>query len=121
MKICLRFMLRFYLFFACFLAGTEIHAAPVALNTNLQIRLVLNATNNSQNVRIAKDRRNNQLYYLKINGDIYQVNLQPGNGSTSTKVYTAADYALAGSSVQGFAIGPDGTIYVVGNTTTNTS
>src|SRR6185295_10422195 len=105
----------------CFLACTEIHAVPVALNTNLQIRLVLSATNSSENVRIAKDPRNNQLYYLKINGDIYRVNLQPGNGSTSTKVYSAADYALSGSSVQSLAIGPDGTIYVVGNTTTNTS
>ncbi len=95
-------------------------SAPVALNTNLQIRLVLNTTNNSQNVRIAKDPRNNQLYFLKINGDIYKLNLQPGAGSSATKVYSSADHGLS-SSVEGFAIGPGGTIYVLGNNTTNSS
>jgi hypothetical protein len=97
-------------------------SAPVTLNPNLQIRLVLNTTNSSgqNSVRIAKDPRNNQLYYLKINGDIHRVDLQSGTGSTSTKVYGATDHGLS-SSVQGLAIGPDGTMYVVGNTITNNS
>src|SRR6266704_667423 len=86
----------------------------------IMLRLVLNTTNNSQNVRIAKDLWNNQLYFLKINGDIYKLNLQSGSGSTATKVYSSADHGLS-SSVEGFAIGPDGTIYVLGNTTTNSS
>ena len=120
MKSCLRLFVHLGIFSACLLAGLGIQASPVAVNANLQIRLVLNATNSSQNVRIAKDPRNNQLYYLKINGDIYQVSLQPGNGSTSTKVYSAADHGLS-SNVEGFAIGPDGSIYVVGNITTNTT
>ena len=108
---------------ALFLASVMIaQSAPVLLNTNLQIRLVMNTTNSSgqNSVRLAKDPRNNQLYYLKINGDIYRVNLQPGSGSTSTKVYSAADHGLS-SSVEGLAVGPDGTIYVLGNTTTNSS
>src|SRR6266853_822325 len=91
--------------------------------TNLQIRLVINTTNSSgqNSVRIAKDPRNNQLYYLKINGDIFRVNLQPpGSASTSTKVYSATDHGLS-SNVEGLAIGPDGTIYVLGNNNTNTS
>jgi len=105
------------------LAGaTLIQATPVTLNPNLQIRLVINTTNSSAqpSVRIAKDPRNNQLYYLKINGDIFRVNLQPGTASSSTKVYSAADHGLS-SNVQGFAIGPDGTIYVLGNINTNSS
>jgi len=92
-------------------------STPVALNTNLQIRLVMNTTNSSgqNSVRIAKDPRNDQLYYLKINGDIFRVNLQPpGSASTSTKVYSAADHGLS-SNVEGLAIGPDGSIYIVGN------
>src|SRR6266568_3289108 len=95
-------------------------SAPVALNTNLQIRLVMYTTNSSgaNSVRIAKDPRNNQFYYLKFNGDIYQLNLQPGGGSTSTRVYSFANYGTA-DSAWGMAIGPDGTIYVVTNTSTN--
>ena len=106
------------------LAGVgSAHAAPAVLNANLQIRLVLSTSNSSgqPSVRIAKDPRNNQLYYLKINGDIFRVDLQPAGGtSTSTKVYSATDHGLS-SSVEGLAIGPDGAIYVLGNNTTNTS
>ena len=96
------------------------HSSPVVLNPNLQIRLVMNTTGGANSVRLAKDPRNNQLYYLKINGDIYRVNLQTGSGSTSTKLYSSLDHGLS-SSVEGFAIGPDGTMYVLGNTTTNTT
>ena len=68
---------------------------------------------------MAKDPRNNDLYYSKFNGDIYRITLQPGNGaSTSAKLYGAADHGIP-DSAQGMAIGPDGTIYLVGNFTTN--
>jgi hypothetical protein len=119
--------LRFHRVFRCFtivgmLLGIlqGLRAAPFLLSTNLQLRLILNTTNSSgeHSVRIAKDPRNNRLYYLKLNGDIYQVTVLPGNGSTSSRVYTAADHGLA-ESVEGMAIGPDGTIYLVGNTVTN--
>src|SRR6266480_6271632 len=105
------------------LAATPLRAAPVSLNPNLQIRLVLNTTNatGSASIRIAKDPRNNDLYYSKFNGDIYRITLQPGNGtSTSTKLYGAADHGIP-DSAQGMAIGPDGTIYLVGNFTVGNS
>ncbi|MHB8524000.1 MAG: PQQ-dependent sugar dehydrogenase [Limisphaerales bacterium] len=105
----------------CAVTGAALQAAPLALNTNLQIRLVMNTTDSTgaHSVRIHKDPRNNRLYYLKFNGDIYQVNLSAANGaSSSTKTYTVADHGIA-NNAQGMAIGPDGTIYVVGNTTTN--
>src|SRR5260221_5972868 len=78
-------------------AVTTAHSAPVLLNTNLQIRLIINTTNNTgqNSVRIAKDPRDNQLYYLKMNGDIYKVNLQPGSGSTSNRVYTPANHGIS--------------------------
>src|SRR5258708_818900 len=100
---------------ALFLAGAfAAHCGPVVLNTNLHIRLVMYTTNSTgqASVRIAKDPRTNTLYYLKINGDIYRVNLLAGAGSTSTKVYGSANHGLS-SSVEGLAIGPDGTIYVL--------
>jgi len=96
-------------------------SAPTVINTNLHVRFLLNTTNGSgaHSIRIAKDPRNNQLYYLKFNGDVYRLDEMPGDGtSTSVKAYGAADHGIA-NSAQGMAIGPDGTIYVVGNTTTS--
>jgi hypothetical protein len=78
-------------------------------------------TNSSgaRSIRIAKDPRDNQLYYLKFNGDVFRLDVMAGDGtSTSTKVYSADDHGIT-NSAQGMAIGPDGTIYLVGNTTTN--
>lgn len=85
------------------------------------MRLVLNTTSadGANSVRLAKDPRNDTLYYSKFNGDIYKVTLVPAPGSSSSsKLYTAADHGIS-DSAQGMAIGPDGTIYLVGNTTTN--
>jgi hypothetical protein len=97
-----------------------IHASPVVLNTNLEMRLIINTVDSSgaYSVRIARNPFDGQLYYLKINGDIYRLKLWGGTNSTSVKVYSAADHGLS-SSVMGMAFGPDGTLYVVGNTATN--
>ena len=59
-----------------FLCGhATVRSAPALLNTNLQIRLLMNTTNSrgEELVRIAKDPRNNQLYYLKLNGDVHRL------------------------------------------------
>ena len=116
------FLTKAVLALAGFLSITGVvYGAPVALNTNLQIRLIFNTSTGSGNsTRIAKDPRNNQLYYSRMNGDIYQVNLQPGSGSTSNRLYTSANHGISGSA-QGMAIGPDGTIYLVGNVNTNSN
>jgi len=103
------------------LLAAQVRGSPVALNTNLQVRLILNTSNasGSASIRIAKDPRNNDLYYSKFNGAIFRITLQPGNGtSTSTRLYGAVDHGIA-DSAQGMAIGPDGTIYLVGNFTTD--
>ncbi|HSU53313.1 MAG TPA: PQQ-dependent sugar dehydrogenase [Candidatus Dormibacteraeota bacterium] len=95
--------------------------APFTVNTNLQFRLLLNtvAASGANSVRLAKDPRNNQLYYLKLNGDIYRLDVLPGAGtSTSSLVYSSADHGLS-QNVQGMAIGTEGTIYLVGNDSTN--
>src|SRR5436309_8082782 len=96
------------------LEATQILGAPLALNTNIQLRLILNTIDASgaASIRIAKDPRTNDLYYSKFNGDIYRVTVRTGNGTpTSTKVYGAADHGIA-DSAQGMAVGPDGTIYL---------
>jgi hypothetical protein len=103
------------------LEGTQVLAAPFALNSNIQLRLILNTVDGSgsPSTRIAKDPRSNDLYYSKFNGDIYRVTVRAGSGtSTSAKLYGAANHGIA-DSAQGMAIGPDGTIYLVGNFTTD--
>jgi hypothetical protein len=95
--------------------------SPVALDSHLQLRLLLNTPNatGAASARIAKDPRNNQLYYSKLNGEIYRVNVMPGEGtSTSTLLYTSADHGIS-DNAQGMAIGPDGSIYLVANALTN--
>lgn len=80
----------------------------------IQIRNVLNTSTTSASIRIAKDPRDNTLYYLKQNGDIYRVTL--GTRSTAKRVFTSTNHGVVG--VQGMAIGRDGTIYLVGNADT---
>jgi len=102
------------------LEATRMVGAPFTLNTNIQLRLLLNTVDasGSASIRIAQDPRTSDLYYSKFNGDIYRITVRPGtNSSTSTKMYGAADHGIA-DSAQGMAIGLDGTIYLVGNFTT---
>ncbi|MBN3949997.1 MAG: PQQ-dependent sugar dehydrogenase [Nostoc sp. NMS7] len=89
---------------------TGVNAAPKALRPNIQIRNIINTLSVSPSVRIVKDPRNNTLYYLKLNGEIYRVNL---GSSTSTLVYNSTNHNVG--ETQGMAIGPNGTIYLVGN------
>ncbi|MFN6565365.1 MAG: PQQ-dependent sugar dehydrogenase [Nostoc sp. ChiSLP01] len=89
---------------------TVVHAAPEALRSDIKIRNIVNTKSISPSVRLVKDPRNNTLYYLKRNGEIYRVNLA---SSTTTLVYNFNNHKV--SETQGMAIGPNGTIYLVGN------
>ncbi|MDZ8110375.1 MAG: PQQ-dependent sugar dehydrogenase [Nostoc sp. DedQUE12a] len=89
---------------------TVVSAAPEALRSDIKIRNIVNTKSLSPSVRIVKDPRNNTLYYLKRNGEIYRVNL---GSSTTTLVYNFNNHKV--SETQGMAIGPNGTIYLVGN------
>jgi glucose/arabinose dehydrogenase len=93
---------------------------PVALNGDLEIRFVMDTTNatGAKSLRIAKDPRDNQLYYLKRNGDIYRVDLVATGAATSFRLYSANDHGIA-TDAQGMTIGSDGTIYLIGNLKTN--
>jgi len=84
---------------------------PQTLRSDIKVRNVMYTLAASPSVRIAKDPRNNHLYYLKRNGEIYRVNLAT---SQSQLVYSRKDHQL--SNTQGMAIGSDGAIYLVGNT-----
>lgn len=84
---------------------------PEPLRSDISVRRVL-VTEHPAAVptRIVKDPRDSTLYYLKQSGEIYRVNLVAG---TSALVASNADHGLRNT--QGMAIGPDGTIYLVGN------
>lgn len=90
--------------------GTRAETVPQPLRSDVQVRKLLTTPAGSYSIRITKDPRNNTLYYVKDTGTIYRVNLA---SRTSTQVYSAKDHGR--QIVQGFAIGPDGTMYVVGN------
>ena len=116
MRFALRWI-RISILVSCLAMETVARAqtGPAVIDANLQIRLVLQTSLDSSSVRIRRDPRNNQLYYLKLNGDVYQVNL---TNSTSTKVYSTADHGLY-AAVEGMAIGPEGTMYLLCDFLTN--
>jgi hypothetical protein len=96
----------------------QTHAAPQSLHPSIQLRYLLNASPGPNPIRIVKDPRDNTLYYLRLNGSIYRIDVHPGSGtSTETRVYGSEHHTVA--SAAGMAIGPEGTMYVVGNTTNN--
>lgn len=64
----------------------------------------------SASMRLARDPSDGALYYLKRAGEIFR--LDPASGA-STLVQDARDHGQ--SNLQGFAIGPDGTFYLVNN------
>jgi hypothetical protein len=95
-----------------------VQAAPQALDPSVQVRHLMNAASGSRPIRIVKDPRDSALYYLKQSGSIYRVTVNPGtNSSTEVRVYGTEHHGV--SAAAGMAIGPDGAIYVVGNTSTN--
>lgn len=103
------------LVFASAVSGTGISVAdtiPQPLRADIQVHKVLSTFTqaNTPATRIAKDPRTNTLYYVKLTGGIYKVDLAT---QTSALVYATAQHKL--HRIQGFAIGRDGTMYLVGN------
>ncbi|MFO1128588.1 MAG: PQQ-dependent sugar dehydrogenase [Rhodospirillales bacterium] len=91
------------------LAAAE--TVPQPLRSDIQVQKLLVTENpNVAPTRIAKDPRDDTLFYLKLSGDLYQVDRV---AKTSTLVATSADHGVR--LAQGMAIAADGTIYLVGN------
>ena len=94
------------------LAGQPLGAEPVPLGPDVSIRRLMTVGGNG--VRLVTNPLDGSLYYLKGTGEIYRLTINLGtNTSTSTLLYTTSDHGLL--STIGFTIGPDGTIYVMGN------
>ncbi len=87
---------------------------PTPLRPDIQVRHLLAVETDC--IRIEKDPSSGQLYYLRISGGIFQIDL---NGPTKQLISTANDHGI--SSAAGLAIASDGTLYLLGNITQNDS
>src|SRR5262245_12695814 len=77
------------------LIAAGLRAAPVAVDQAIQIRHLLDVSPGAAPVRLAKDPRDNTLYFLKLNGEICRLTLRSGSGtSTASLEWTAADHGL---------------------------
>ena len=101
-------------------AATEAPPAegPVALRDDIQLRKVIETGGGF--VRLELDPLTEALHYLNSQGEIFRLDLQPGEGSTGTRVYGPGEIGGA-SMTTGMAFGPDGTLYVVGNSSEDTT
>jgi len=89
-----------------------LNAQPVSNRPDITIRQLGTVSNNS--LRITFDHSTGYLYTLQTNGDIKRVNFNTdSSGVTFTTVYQQSGHGLTGT--LGMAFGPDGTLYVVGN------
>jgi Glucose / Sorbosone dehydrogenase len=97
------------------LSAAEVVAAPQALRADITVRKILDTvvtpiTPALRSIRLVKSPNRRYLIYLKLNGDIYRVDLL--NGS-QVRLFTAAQHQVMNA--QGMAIGATGNYYLVGN------
>ena len=92
---------------------TAVETGPTAFKSNIEVRKLLGLANGT--FRIAKDPRTNELYTLSQNGTISRIRLPDDGGAASSEsVYGRGDHGQGGG-LTGFAIGPDGSMYLTSN------
>ena len=93
-------------------------ADPAAIDPSITVEHLVSLDGDL--VRLVKEPGTKNLYLLRLNGDILELKIKKGrNGSVSANlIFTSQDHGIHWA--QGFAIGPDGTFYVVGNSTVDT-
>jgi glucose/arabinose dehydrogenase len=110
--------LRIALLFACLAHGTPGYVAmgqsavasvaPVPLDPNITIRRFTTAERDA--IRLGYLPSQNALYYVRISGDIWRVDLATGE---KQRVARATDHGLGG--IWGFELTPEGRFYLVSN------
>ena len=66
-------------------------------------------------IRLRHDPRSGALYALNGNGEVFRISIDANGAASSQLAFRAAEIG-AGSDMLGLAVGPDGALYVVGNT-----
>src|SRR3954453_23623227 len=93
---------------------TPVLGDPKALRSDIQIRKIIETGGGI--VRMKRDPSTDTIYYMNNKAEIYQLIIKPDNSSGQDKVYTLAQ--IGGNpdlTASGMAVGPDGTLYVMGN------
>lgn len=97
---------------ALLLTTQAAQAQPRVLDPDIQLRKILGASRGV--FRMAEDPRDHTLYLLFQSGVISRIELKEGENTSATQsLYTATDHKV--SAPAGFAIGPDGTMYLTQN------
>lgn len=90
--------------------SAQAQSVPQVVQPGIEVRQVMAVGENF--IRIAKHPVTGEIFYLGVNGLIYSVDVLAG---TSERLYAWPDHGIRVAT--GFAIGPDGTFYLVGNPT----
>ncbi len=91
---------------------------PQALRDDITIRKVIDTGGGFR--RLEYDPATKALYYMDGEANMFRLRVEPGAGSTGEPIYSHADIGGARSTA-GMTFGPDGTLYVVGNETNDTT
>ncbi|MEZ4700190.1 MAG: PQQ-dependent sugar dehydrogenase [Rhodothermales bacterium] len=94
------------------LAGTTGLPAVAQTPTRSDILVTRLGTVFPDAVQLERSLRSEELYYMRVNGNIYRL-IENEQGWESDLLYTTDSHGL--NAPQGMAIGPDDTIYLVGN------
>ena len=89
-------------------ASTHASAVPRALHPDIEIRKVADF---DRAVRIARDPRDQKLFVMDQSGRIGHLDPE---AEEIEMLYSSRDHDVSGI-IQGFAIGPDGTMYISSN------
>ncbi|MFL5802051.1 MAG: PQQ-dependent sugar dehydrogenase [Roseiflexaceae bacterium] len=99
---------------------TPVPGTPKALRDDIQIRLVLET--GGQFVRMKLDPSTNRIYYMDGSAKIYLLEPEKTSKSKGVPIYTLGDIGGGSEFVgAGMAFAPDGTLYVLGNISTETT
>lgn len=89
---------------------TSIHAQPVALRSDISIQKLITVRGGAFNgIRIAKNPATDELFYMTQNGSIYKIDLER---KTDALIASSSDHGITDG--EGFDVGSDGALYIVG-------
>jgi glucose/arabinose dehydrogenase len=87
--------------------------SEVPLSTDFAVRRIIDTGGPETSVRLVRDPVSNALFVLKRNGDVFRLTVPAPGASTLERLYGSSETGV--SDAQGMAVGPDGTLYLVGN------